>query len=462
MRMAAKTRSTGQGDHGASILVTALASFFGVVLIQATAFLLDIFGDDGEGAVAVALYCVAMVFILLSLYVASVVTANTFATIVAGRTKTIALLRLLGASGRELRRSVSREGLSVGLFGAAVGAILGIATSHLARSVAVAAGTLPDLTYTVVQPLVALPVVIVVGTTWMASHVGAKRVLEVTPIQATGAVVDAPGGSGERRRARATFSIVLIAGGTVLLGLGVLIGSLTPAGVLVAFFGGAASFTGIMVGAHHIVPWVLRLVGRAFGNTPAARLAAANATRYPERSTRTALGLLIGVTLVVTFAVATYSYRAMLQSEFDDESLDQVMAVTVGIMSGLIGFAGVIAAVGMVNNLLLSIMQRTRELGLLRALGFTRKQIRGMILAESAQMVIASMGFGLLLGIVYGWAAAQSLLGSIAQSGVQLPTLPWAVIAGTILCAGLLALGASLVPSRRANAISPIAALSEA
>jgi putative ABC transport system permease protein len=441
MRMAAKTRSTGQGDHGASILVTALASFFGVVLIQATAFLLDIFGDDGEGAVAVALYCVAMVFILLSLYVASVVTANTFATIVAGRTKTIALLRLLGASGRELRRSVSHEGLSVGLFGAAVGAILGIATSHLARSVAVAAGTLPDLTYTVVQPLVALPVVIVVGTTWMASHVGAKRVLEVTPI-------------------RATFSIVLIAGGTVLLGLGVLIGSLTPAGVLVAFFGGAASFTGIMVGAHHIVPWVLRLVGRAFGNTPAAWLAAANATRYPERSTRTALGLLIGVTLVVTFAVATYSYRAMLQSEFDDESLDQVMAVTVGIMSGLIGFAGVIAAVGMVNNLLLSIMQRTRELGLLRALGFTRKQIRGMILAESAQMVIASMGFGLLLGIVYGWAAAQSLLGSIAQSGVQLPTLPWAVIAGTILCAGLLALGASLVPSRRANAISPIAALS--
>ena len=447
MRMAAKTRSTGQGDHGASILVTALASFFGVVLIQATAFLLDIFGDDGEGAVAVALYCVAMVFILLSLYVASVVTANTFATIVAGRTKTIALLRLLGASGRELRRSVSHEGLSVGLFGAA-------------RSVAVAAGTLPDVTYTVVQPLVALPVVIVVGTTWMASHVGAKRVLEVTPIQATGAVVDAPGGSGERRRARATFSIVLIAGGTVLLGLGVLIGSLTPAGVLVAFFGGAASFTGIMVGAHHIVPWVLRLVGRAFGNTPAARLAAANATRYPERSTRTALGLLIGVTLVVTFAVATYSYRAMLQSEFDDESLDQVMAVTVGIMSGLIGFAGVIAAVGMVNNLLLSIMQRTRELGLLRALGFTRKQIRGMILAESAQIVIASMGFGLLLGIVYGWAAAQSLLGSIAQSGVQLPTLPWAVIAGTILCAGLLALGASLVPSRRANAISPIAALS--
>ncbi|WP_338890093.1 ABC transporter permease [Rhodococcus sovatensis] len=460
--MRAATGSTARNDHGSSILVTALASFFGVVLIQATAFLLDIFGEDGQGAVAVALYCVAMVFILLALYVASVVTANTFSTIVAGRTKTIALLRLLGASGRELRRSVSREGLSVGLFGAAVGLVVGVALSHLARAVAVSAGKLPDVAYTTVQPLVALPVVIVVGTTWVASYVGAKRVLDVTPIQATGAIVETHDGGARRRRARTTFAIVLIAGGAMLLGLGVIVGTMTPAGVLVAFAGGAASFTGIMVGAHRIVPWILRHVGRLFGNAPAARLASANATRYPERSTRTALGLLIGVTLVVTFAVAMYSYRSMLQNEFSEESLDQVLTVTVGIMTGLIGFSGVIAAVGMVNNLSLSIMQRTRELGLLRALGFTRRQIRGMIVSESAQMVIASMGFGLLLGIVYGWAAAQSLLGSIAQSGIQLPTLPWAVIVGTVLCAALLALGASLIPSRRANAIAPVVALADA
>ena len=460
--MRAATGSTARNDHGSSILVTALASFFGVVLIQATAFLLDIFGEDGQGAVAVALYCVAMVFILLALYVASVVTANTFSTIVAGRTKTIALLRLLGASGRELRRSVSREGLSVGLFGATVGLVIGVALSHLARAVAVSTDKLPDVAYTTVQPLVALPVVIVVGTTWGASYVGAKRVLDVTPIQATGAIVETHDGGSRRRRARTTFAIILIAGGAMLLGLGVIVGTMTPAGVLVAFAGGAASFTGIMVGAHRIVPWILRHVGRLFGNAPAARLAAANATRYPERSTRTALGLLIGVTLVVTFAVAMYTYRAMIQNEFNADHVDQVLTVTVGIMTGLIGFSGVIAAVGMVNNLSLSIMQRTRELGLLRALGFTRTQIRGMIVSESAQMVIAAMGFGLFLGIVYGWAAAQSLLGSIAKSGIQLPTLPWAVIAGTVLCAALLALGASLIPSRRANSISPVVALADA
>ncbi|GGG16814.1 hypothetical protein GCM10007304_33690 [Rhodococcoides trifolii] len=459
--MRAMTGAT-ERDHGASTLVTAMASFFGVVLIQATAFLLDIFGTDGEGAVAVALYCVAMVFILLALYVAAIVTANTFATIVAGRTKTIALLRLLGASGSDLRRSVSREGLSVGAFGSVVGLVVGVATSHLARAVGVSTGALPDLPYTLIQPLTALPVVIVVGTTWAASHVGAKRVLEVTPIEAAGVVIESGDVHPRARRVRTTMSIVLIAGGAILLGLGVLVGSLTPAGVLVAFFGGVFSFTGVLVGAHRIVPSVLGLVGLLAGRTPSARLAAANATRYPERSTRTALGLLIGVTLVVTFAVAMYSYRAMLSEQFSEESLDRSLAVTVGIMTGLIGFSGVIAAVGMTNNLSLSILQRTRELGLLRALGFTRRQISGMIVSESAQLVIASVGFGLILGIVYGWAAAQSLLGSIARSGIAAPTLPWTLIAGTVVCAALLAVGASLIPARRANAIPPVVALADA
>jgi putative ABC transport system permease protein len=456
------TTSTTGRDHGASTLVTAMASFFGVALIQATAFLLDIVGTDGEGAVSVALYCVATVFIFLALYVAAIVTANTFATIVAGRTRTIALFRLLGASGAQLRRSVSREGLSVGAFGATVGLVMGVSASHLARAVGVSVGALPDISYTLIQPLVALPVITVVGTTWAASHVGAKRVLAVTPIEATGVAVEPDLDRSRTRRGRTTWSIVLMAGGTALLGLGVLIGSVTPAGVLVAFFGGAFSFTGILVGAHRIVPALLVLIGRAFGRGPAARLAAANAVRYPERSTRTALGLLIGVTLVVTFAVAMYSYRDMLSERFDAQTLDRSLTVTVGIMTGLIGFSGVIAAVGMTNNLSLSIFQRIRELGLLRALGFTRRNVRAMIVSESAQMVAASMGFGLVLGIVYGWAAAQSLLGSIARSGIEAPTVPWVVIAGTVVSAAALALGASLVPARRANAIAPVVALADA
>lgn len=460
MRAGALTSADASKEHGASLLVTSLASFFGVVLIQATAFLIDIFGVGDGGGAATAVYSVALVFIGLALYVAAVVTSNTFATIVAGRTRTIALLRLLGARSSDLRRSVAREGFLVGLFGAAVGSVLGIGASHLARAVAVSAGQLPDVAYTSIQPLVALPVAIVVLTTTLASYIGSKKVLDVTPIQATGGAVDTGEETARSRRIRTVLSIVLIAGGVALLGLGVVVGMLDPTGVVVAFFGGVASFTGIMVGAYRILPGTLRLVGRASGRGPAAQLAAANAVRYPDRSTRTAMGLLIGVTLVTTFAVAMYSYRAML-TQYDDAALDQVLTVTVGIMTGLIGFSAVIAAVGMVNNLQLSVVQRTREIGLLRALGFTRKQIRTMIVSESTQMVVASMGFGLLLGIGYGWAAAQSLLGSLESQGLTAPTLPWAVIAGTVLCGGLLALGASLAPARRANRISPVVALAD-
>ena len=61
-----------------------------------------------------------------------------------------------------------------------------------------------------------------------------------------------------------------------------------------------------------------------------------------------------------------------------------MLNVTVGVFTVLIGFSALIAAVGMVNTLSLSVMQRTRELGLLRALGFDRRQLRGMIVAESA------------------------------------------------------------------------------
>lgn len=453
-------RAGNRREHVASILVSTLAAAFGVGLIQTTANLSDIF-DSIAGTGSTALYCVAMVFILLAVYVAAIVTANTFATIVAGRTKTIALYRLIGASARTLRASVAREGLAVGVLGAGPGLGIGVGFVDLARTVGVAAGHLPDVAYSTMHPLVALPVVIVIATTWAASRVGSRRVLTVTPMQATGQGVDAGVEASRRRPARTTAALLLVVGGGVLLGVGVLLGLLSPAGVVVAFFGGAGSFTGILLGAQHIMPALLRLVGWCFGRSPSARLAAANAVRYPERSTRTALGLVIGVTLVVTFAVAMATFEAMLTSVYSQEVLGQALTVTIGILTGLIGFSAVIAGVGMVNNLSLNVLQRTRELGLLRALGFTRRQIRMMIVTESAQMVIASVGFGLVLGSVYGWAAAQSLLGSVAGRGIAGPTLPWSVLGAAVVGAAVLAGVASLAPARRAVRLTPVVALAE-
>jgi putative ABC transport system permease protein len=214
-----------------------------------------------------------------------------------------------------------------------------------------------------------------------------------------------------------------------------------------------------------IMPPALRLVGRMFAGSATGRLAAENAVRYPERSARTTIGLVIGVTLVTTFGVAMASYAEIIRAAQEAQpevyqGIEEMLNATVAVFSVLIGFSALIAAVGMANNLSLSVLQRTRELGLLRALGFTARQIRGMILGESAQLTITAVAVGLLLGAFYGWAGAQSLLGSINGSpGLVLPGVPWLLLGVIAVAAALLTWTASLAPSRRATRVSPVAAL---
>jgi putative ABC transport system permease protein len=449
-----------------SVLVSTLAATFGVGLLQATANLaILIRGDDttgSSGTVAMLLNMVAMVFIVISVYVAAIVTANTFATVIVGRTRTIALRRLIGATARQERRSVATEGVIVGLVGSALGLLLGTALPALGFAIGEATGTIPSAAWDYLQPIVILPVVSVVLTTWLASWIGSRNVLTVSPMQATGATHDASLAEVAGRRARRTGSIVLFAFGTALLLFSILVGFVSPLGVLIGLVGGILSFTGLVAGAEIIMPPALRLVGRALGRSAAGRLAAQNAVRYPERSSRTTIGLVIGVTLVTMFAVAMSTYAQMImlaQQGRPDvyQGIDTVLLVTLTVFSVLVGFSALIAGVGMVNNLSLSVLQRTRELGLLRALGFTAGQLRQMVLAEAAQLTVAAIAVGLVLGIGYGWAGAQSLLGSI--SGIVAPVVPGWLIAVVILAAAVLTAAASVAPTRRATRIAPVVAL---
>ncbi|MDQ1572336.1 MAG: putative transport system permease protein, partial [Actinomycetota bacterium] len=139
---------------------------------------------------------------------------------------------------------------------------------------------------------------------------------------------------------------------------------------------------------------------------------------------------------------------------------DQILTVTAVIFSVVGGFSAVIAAVGMVNNLSLSVLQRTRELGLLRALGFTARQVRSMIVAESVQLTVAAVVVGLILGTFYGWAGAESMLGEIQGSpGLVFPAVPVALVVGVIAAAALLTWLASATPARRATRVAPVTAL---
>jgi putative ABC transport system permease protein len=456
-------------EHAPSILVSTLSSAFGVCLLETTSVLAQVISaDDVTGSsptVGVFLQIVASVFIVIAVYVGALVTANTFATIIAGRTRSIALYRLIGSSASDQRRAVAREGLAVGVVGSGLGALIGTAITVMSISASMASGLVPAASYDFVGPEIALPIVAVVLTTWLASWVGSRRVLQVSPMQATGCAVERSPDEARGSRVRNIVAITFFAFGSVLLVLGMLLGLVSPVGVLVGVVGGLFSFTGFVLGAQLVMPFALRLTGRMFGRSAPARLAAENAVRYPERSSRTTIGLVIGITLVTMFAVCVESYQVIIteaQKAQPDryQGVDQTLTVTVVVFSVLMGFSALIAAVGMVNNLSLSVLQRTRELGLLRALGFTARQVRTMILAESAQLTIAAVLVGLVLGVFYGWAGAQSLLGSISGSpGLVLPVIPLGLLVIVSGGAAALTLVASVAPSRRATSIAPVTAL---
>lgn len=456
-------------EHGASILVSALAGAFGVALLQVTGALAQaISADDVTGSsatVAIMLTIVAGVFIAIATYVGGIVTANTFATIIAGRTRTIALRRLIGSTAAAERRRVASEGLTVGLIGAVLGAVMGTAFATGLVTIGVALGHVPDLPYTFLSPVMVVPVVTVVLTTWLASWVGSRRVLTVSPIQATGAAQERSVDELGRHRVRTGISLTLFVIGTALLIGGMLVGLVSPLGVLIGVVGGILSFTGVALGATIIMPPALRLVGRMLGSTPSARLAAENAVRYPERSSRMTIGMVIAVSLVTMFIVAVESFQHIIDLARAAQpetyaGTEETLGMTVAVFSILVGFSAVIAAVGMVNTLSLSVLQRTRELGLLRALGFTARQLRSMIRAEALQLSAAALLVGLVLGIGYGWAGAQSLLGSAAGvPGLVLPVVPIWLLVAVAASAAILTVVASVAPSRRATRIVPVEAL---
>ncbi len=450
-----------------SILVAALSSAFGVMLLTTTDILQQILRDSSlsSSTLEFVLSFIALVFVAIAIYVGAIVIANTFATTIAGRSRTIALLRLLGSSASDQRRSVLEEGAVVAAVGSAIGVAGGVLATFALVSVGMATGTVPDGDYSFVGLSTVVPVLAVAATTLASSWVGSRRVLVVSPMEAVGSAGETTLPEENGRRARNLIALAMFLVGGLILGAGVLIGSVSPLGLLVGVFGGMLSFSGVVAGSTVVMPRALRMVGRVFGSGATARLARENAVRYPERTARTTIGLVIGVTLITTFAVTVETFQVIIRTAQKAqpgiyEGVEPVLQVTVVVFSALMGFSALIAAVGLVNNLSLNVTQRTRELGLLRALGFTANQVRTMILRESAQLIAGAVTLGLVLGTFYGWAGAQSLVGSLPGSpGIVVPAIPVAVVATIAAAATLLAVVASIAPARRATRVSPVVAL---
>jgi putative ABC transport system permease protein len=416
----------------------------------------------GDSAAGILLGAVSAVFLLVAVYVAAVVIANAVDTVVAGRLRQIAVLRLLGADAGALRGAVVKGATVVAAIGAVVGVLAGTLVGVVAREVLIGRGVLSDGPYTWFPPAAVPAAVVVVAAAAVASWVGSRVVLRATPAQALlGA--SAPQPEPVRvGRVRAAATVLLLGGGGLVLAAGAALGEEGGAGgFLLAALGAMVSGTGVLVGARLVVPALVAVTCRLLGRDPASRLAARNALREPGRTTRSTMGLVIGVTLVTTFAAGFAALRTAVHTWDLDPAqaaqADEMLRVVSVVMICIVVVSSVIAAVGFVSTMSLAVLQRTREIGLLRALGFTAGQVRTMVVKESVALSATAVLTGMVIGMVYGSLGAQALIGFGTDGFVW--GVPGGVLAGIAASGVLLVAAASWAPSSRAVAVAPVEAL---
>jgi putative ABC transport system permease protein len=118
----------------------------------------------------------------------------------------------------------------------------------------------------------------------------------------------------------------------------------------------------------------------------------------------------------------------------------------------LLGLSVVIGVLGIVNTMALSILERTRELGLLRAIGMRRSHLVHMVVAESVVMAV----FGGLLGLAFGGLAGAAVVAVAGLAALAVPWVSLAVFLGLSVVAGLVA---ALAPSARAAKVNVLSAI---
>jgi putative ABC transport system permease protein len=133
------------------------------------------------------------------------------------------------------------------------------------------------------------------------------------------------------------------------------------------------------------------------------------------------------------------------QTEFRQQASTQIDQL-VRLVFGLLGVAVVIAIFGITNTLSLSVLERTREIGLLRAVGMSRGQLRRSITWESALIAVLGATIGMGLGLFFAWAVIAAL-----EDDVLVLSIPWDQVALALAAAGLAGVIAAVLPAWRAS-----------
>jgi putative ABC transport system permease protein len=160
----------------------------------------------------------------------------------------------------------------------------------------------------------------------------------------------------------------------------------------------------------------------------------------------------------VNKAAAAFPTAKVLTVEAFISQQNGSVSTILSLMYALLGLAVLIALLGIANTLALSIHERKRELGLLRAVGMSRSQIRSSVRWESAIIAVFGSTLGLAVGTFLGWAFVHAL----ATHGFDSLTIPIGSLATVTAIAVVAGVGAALLPARRAARIDILTAIATA
>jgi putative ABC transport system permease protein len=143
------------------------------------------------------------------------------------------------------------------------------------------------------------------------------------------------------------------------------------------------------------------------------------------------------------------------RSEFSQSQEDQVNQILVSV-NGLLLLAVVIALLGIANTLALSVLERTREIGLLRAVGMSRRQTRRMVRYEAVLIAVFGAFLGLVIGVLFGLGAASAMPASV----ITVVSVPFPNLVLIVIVAAIAGVVAGLLPARRAAKMDVLHAIS--
>jgi putative ABC transport system permease protein len=261
-------------------------------------------------------------FGVIAVCMAAFVIANTFTIVLAQRTREIALLRLVGATRRQVFRSVVAEAAVVGLGGSVLGLAAGVLLAYGLPVALSAAGAPAGVRPVITGGTVLVAFAVGVGVTVLSALLPARRGTAVAPVAA---LSDASVQVARRvGRARWIWGSVTSAAGLAALAAATTAGRTEP-----VFAGALLTVTGFLLLSPIVVPALVRVARLPLAAVGGATvsLALVNAVRNPRRIATTTNALVVGVTLIATFTLIAKSTEAPAERRADDKMFAQFLVM---------------------------------------------------------------------------------------------------------------------------------------